>query len=79
MDDPHERAFAMDGTIEDWATESLQVARRAYLDPATGQRIEPGDLLGESYRDASLPLAERQLLRGGARLAWVPTDTLRPE
>jgi hypothetical protein len=61
------------------ATESLLAARQAYQDPATGLRIEPGARLGEAYYDANPPLAKRQMLRAGARLAWVLTDTLRPE
>jgi hypothetical protein len=69
----------MDGTVEEWATESLQAARQAYRDPARGRRIEPGARLGEPYYEANLPAARRQLYRAGARLAWVLNDTLRPE
>ena len=79
IDDPVERAVAMEGTIEDWATESLRAARQAYRDPVTGRKIEPGTVLGEAYYEANLPVAKRQLYRAGARLAWVLNDTMRPE
>jgi nuclease S1 len=36
IDKPIDRAIAMDGMVEDWATESLLAAREAYKDPATG-------------------------------------------
>ena len=49
MDKPIDRAVAMDGTVEDWATESLMVARQAYRDPAAGRTIEPGTVLSEAY------------------------------
>jgi S1/P1 Nuclease len=78
-DDALERSFAMDGTLEEWATEGLQAARQAYQDPATGMKIEPGARLAEAYYEANLPLARRQMLNASARLAWVLTDTLRPK
>ena len=37
-----------EGTVEDWATESLLAAREAYVDPATGQRIKSGTKLGST-------------------------------
>jgi hypothetical protein len=79
MDDPVDRAVAMAGTVEEWATESLVAARQAYQDPATRRRIEPGAVLGQAYYDANLPMAKRQLFRAGLRLAWVLNDALRPE
>jgi len=59
MDDPLDHATTMDGTLEDWATDSLRAARQAYQDPATGRRIEPGTVLGEAYFDANLPVVRR--------------------
>lgn len=79
MDDPVGRAVAMEGTVEEWATESLRAARQAYRDPTTGRKIEPGTVLGEAYYDANLPIAKQQLYRAGVRLAWVLNDTMRPE
>jgi len=46
MDTSQARAKAMSGTVNDWATESLLAAQRAYQDPATGQRIKAGTKLG---------------------------------
>lgn len=79
MDNPVDRSDAMDGTVEQWATESLLAAQQAYRNPQTGRRIEPGDALADAYYDANLPIARRQLYRAGARLAWVLTDALRPD
>jgi hypothetical protein len=51
------------------------VARQAYQDPATGQRIRPGAKLGDAYQAANLPVAKRRLYQAGARLAWVLNAT----
>jgi hypothetical protein len=62
----------MAGSIEDWATESLQAARGAYQDAATGMRITPGQRLGDAYQEANLPVVRRRLSQGGIRLAmWL--------
>ncbi len=37
------------GTVEDWATESLNDARLAYRHPGGNEFIEPGSRLGEEY------------------------------
>ncbi len=79
IDEPIGLAAAMDGTAEDWATGSLEAARLAYREPAKGRRVETGDVLGEAYYYASLPIVRRQTYRAGARLAWVLSDDLRPE
>jgi hypothetical protein len=71
MDTPEARAKAMAGTVEEWATESLQAAKGAYIDPATGRKITPGTKLGQPYQDANLPVARRRLYQGGVRLAMV--------
>ena len=44
------------GTVKDWATESLLAAREAYVDPASGQRINPGAKLGLDYHNKNLPV-----------------------
>jgi nuclease S1 len=49
MDTPDARSAASKGTVEDWATESLLAARRAYQVPETGQRLKPGQKLGDAY------------------------------
>ncbi len=50
---PQSRDAAAEGTVEDWATESLLAAREAYQDPTTKQRIKPGAKLGQAYLDKS--------------------------
>jgi hypothetical protein len=56
-DDALEWPFAMEEALEEWATETLQAARPAYQDPATGLWIEAGDRLGQAYYESNLPLA----------------------
>jgi nuclease S1 len=71
MDTPEARRWAMAGTVEEWATESLKAARTAYIDPATGRKIKPGTKLGEPYHAANVPVARRRVYLGGVRLAMV--------
>jgi hypothetical protein len=61
----------MNGTVEDWATESLLSARYAHQVPETGLGLEPGQKLGESYQAAGLPVVCRRLSQAGSRLAMV--------
>ena len=61
----------MAGTVEEWATGSLLVARGAYQVPGSELRIKSGKKLGDDYYKASLPVAWRRLCRAGLRLAWV--------
>ena len=56
---------------EDWATESLLAARAAYNVPATGQRLKPGQKLGDAYVNANMPVVRRRLYEAGVRLATV--------
>jgi hypothetical protein len=76
MDTDEARAQAQAGTVEDWATESLQAAREAYQDPKTGQRIKPGAQLGDEYQARGLPVAKRRLYHPGVRLASVWNEVL---
>jgi hypothetical protein len=62
------------GTVEDRATESLRAARQAGQDPATGQRLNPGQRLADTYQDANLTVVQRRLYQGGVRLASVLND-----
>jgi nuclease S1 len=61
--------FALAGTVEDWATESLLAARAAYHEPETGERIVSGYRLGDAYIEANLPVVRQRLYLAGARLA----------
>lgn len=71
LDTPEARATAMKGTAEDWATERLLAGRQAYQVPETGQRLKPGQKLGDAYLQANLPMARRLLYLASERLAIV--------
>jgi hypothetical protein len=71
LDTPEARAAAMNGMIEDWATESLLAARQAYQVPETGKRLKSGQKLADAYLDANLPVARRRLYQASVRLAMV--------
>ncbi len=53
------------GSIDDWATESLLAAKKAYLDG----NIKPGAKLGQDYEDMALPIVRLRLAQAGTRLA----------
>lgn len=68
----------MEGTAEDWATESLPAAREADQDPAPGQRIKP-EPSSATPTTRSLPAAMQRLYQAATRLARALTGSLRPE
>jgi hypothetical protein len=57
------------GTVEDYATESLQAARDAYLVPGSSTFIQPGELLDDAYFERELPVVRRRLAQAAVRLA----------
>jgi hypothetical protein len=69
---------ALNGTVEDWATESLHAARAAYRVPQTGQWLKPGEKLGEAYQEFNLAVVRQRLYQTGVRLALV-LDEAFPE
>ena len=71
LDTDSNRAQWMRGSVEDWATESLLLARAAYRNPGTGAPIKSGQELGELYHRANLPVVRQRLAQAGVRLAWV--------
>ena len=71
LDSESNRLKWMSGTVEDWATESLLLARAAYQIPGTGAPIKSGQQLGDPYRAANLPSVRQRLAQAGVRLAWV--------
>jgi hypothetical protein len=71
-------AAASSGTVEDWANESLEAARDAYVEPITGLPLRPGVKLGEAYQGRHLPIAERRILQSAARLARLLNESLDP-
>src|SRR5262249_58587122 len=44
------------GRVQDWADESLQIGRRAYLIPGTDRTLRLGDEIRRDYLQANLPL-----------------------
>jgi hypothetical protein len=63
------------GSIEDWATESLLVARAAYQVPGSDRRIKSGQKLSDAYLETNLPVVRKQLFRAGIRLAKLLNET----
>lgn len=59
------------GTTEDWADESLQAARRAYVQPDVDLPLRSGAKLGAAYQVIHLPVAETRLAQAGVRLAEI--------
>jgi hypothetical protein len=76
LDAAENRKAWMAGTVEDWATESLVAARKAYLIPGTEERIESGQKLGKEYYDKHVPVVRRRLCQAGLRLAMVLNEAL---
>jgi nuclease S1 len=69
------RDTTAEGTVEDWATESLLAARQAYQVPETGMRLKPGQKLRDAYLEANLPVVRQRLYQGGVRLAKVRNES----
>jgi hypothetical protein len=63
------------GTPEDWATESLEIAKLAYKSQPDGAELKKGAKLGQAYEDANLPFAEKRLEMAAVRLAWILNTT----
>jgi hypothetical protein len=58
------------GSVEDWATESLLDAHKAYFFPAGArQPIASGTRIGNDYVAFGRPILERRLAQAGVRLA----------
>ncbi len=61
----------IEGNIEDWADESLEAARNAYLAPGGKNKLRSGMRIGAEYQDLHLPVATRRLAQAGMRLSDV--------
>jgi hypothetical protein len=59
------------GTPEDWATESLLIAREAYRIPGTRNVMAKGARLGSEYHRFALRIIQKQLAKAGIRIAYV--------
>jgi hypothetical protein len=65
------------GSVEDWADESLQIAKTAYRVPGTNDLVRRGIRLGRDYELVNLPLATRRVAQSGVRLADVLNSILK--
>jgi hypothetical protein len=65
------------GTPEDWANETLKVAKEAYCLPGTRTLIKPGSRLGNEYYSFALPVIQKQLAKSGIRIAFVLNEIFR--
>jgi hypothetical protein len=73
----HDSRDWVHGRVADWADESLEVGRRAYLVPNRTASIRSGAVLGREYERENLPRAVERLARSGVRLAALLNEILR--
>ena len=66
-----EAASWSNGSVESWADESLESAKKAYLQPDSDEFLRSGSKLGEAYQQIHLPVARRRVAQAGLRLARV--------
>jgi hypothetical protein len=59
------------GTPEDWATESLILAKSVRRLPGSRAPIKQGTNIGADYCRAALPVIQKQLAKASIRTAWV--------
>jgi nuclease S1 len=68
------------GRLEDWADESLDAGRRAYLAvPRSNVMLRIGDSISREYENENVPVAVERLARSAVRLAVMLNDILDPE
>ena len=60
----------------EWATESLQKAKVAYLVPGSSDNITSGTRLDDGYEMVGLPIVEERLAQAGVRLAALLNETI---
>ncbi len=58
-----------EGSVDDWATESLTEAKLAYCLPGTDKLIRSGTKLGEEYCRFALPRIQLRLAQSAVRVA----------
>jgi nuclease S1 len=68
---PEQRRRWCAGTLEDYATESLQAAQRAYTRTDGPSLLESGAELGRAYFERELPVVRRRLAQAGVRLSCI--------
>jgi hypothetical protein len=67
------------GTAAEWATESLTLARLAFLLPESASRLKSDDKLDERYAAFGASVAQLRLAQAGVRLAWLLNNTLKDD
>jgi hypothetical protein len=65
------------GSLNDWATDSLEAAKLLCRQPVAQDLMKPGTKLGEEYFQMALPIVRRQLAKAGVRVAWVLNQIFR--
>jgi nuclease S1 len=65
------------GTPEDWATETLQVAKETYCLPGTKNVMKSGAKLGNDYYRFALPVIQKQLAKAGIRTAFILNEIFK--
>jgi nuclease S1 len=65
------------GTPEDWGTDTIQVAKKAYCLPGTQNIIKSGTVLGDDYCRMALPIIQRQLAKAGIRVAYTLNEIFK--
>ena len=65
------------GTPEDWATDTLQVAKKAYCLPGTQNVIQSGTAIGDDYCRMALPIIQRHLAKAGIRVAYTLNEIFK--
>ena len=65
------------GSVEDWATETLQVAKKAYCMAGSKKVMRSGTEIDEKYCAFALPIIQEQLAKAGVRVAWVLNEIFR--
>ena len=67
------------GTPEDWATDTLQIAKKAYCLPGTNTVMTSGTKLGDDYCNMALPMIQKQLAKAGVRVAFILNSIFKKE
>jgi hypothetical protein len=65
------------GSLADWATDSLEAAKLLYRQPGSQNLLKSGTKLNDDYYRMALPIIEKQLAKAGIRVAWMLNSIFR--
>jgi nuclease S1 len=65
------------GNPEDWATDTLQIAKLVYCLPGTNTIMPSGTEIVDEYCKIALPLIQKQLAKAGVRVAAVLNEIFK--